>query len=67
MGLRGRRRELLLAGFALLALGVAKVFAFDLTALGSIYRVLSCVALGLLLFVAAFAYQRMRPERERLA
>lgn len=60
LGLRRDRRPLRLAGFALLALAVAKVFLFDLTALASIYRVLSLVALGLLLLTAGFVYQRLR-------
>ena len=60
VGLRHNRRELRLAGFALLLLAVAKVFLFDLSTLGSVYRVASFVALGLLLLTAAFAYQRMR-------
>jgi uncharacterized membrane protein len=59
-GLLWDRRPLRLAGFALLALAIAKVFVVDLAALESIYRVLSFIALGLLLLAAAFAYQRIR-------
>jgi uncharacterized membrane protein len=59
-GLLRDRRPLRLAGFALLALAIAKVFIADLAALESIYRVLSFIALGLLLLAAAFAYQRIR-------
>jgi uncharacterized membrane protein len=58
-GLRGRSRELRLAGFGLLSLAVAKVFLFDLSVLQSEYRVLSLVVLGLLLLAGALAYQRM--------
>jgi uncharacterized membrane protein len=61
LGLRRNKRRLRLAGFGLLALAVAKVFVFDLATLASLYRVLSLVALGLLLLAGAFAYQRMRP------
>lgn len=61
IGLRRRRRPLRLAGLALLVVALGKVFVFDLQALDSIWRVLSCIALGLVLLVAAFAYQRMRP------
>jgi uncharacterized membrane protein len=42
-------------------LTVAKVFLYDLSALTSLYRVVSLIALGLLLLVGAFAYQRLRP------
>jgi hypothetical protein len=63
-GLRRRGRPLRLAGLGLLVVALGKVFVFDLQALDSIWRVLSCVGLGLLLLLAALAYQRMRPERD---
>ena len=59
-GLVLRQRRHRLWGFGLLLLAIAKVFAYDLAALASIYRVASLVALGLLLLAAAFAYQRLR-------
>lgn len=59
-GLMLRRRRHRLWGFGLLLLAIAKVFAYDLAALASIYRVASLVVLGLLLLAAAFAYQRLR-------
>jgi len=59
-GLLRNERRLRLAGFALLAVAIAKVFVFDLSTLESIYRVLSFIALGVLLLAAAFAYQRIR-------
>jgi uncharacterized membrane protein len=62
IGLRRDRLEMRIAGFALLALAFGKVIVFDLSTLDSIYRVASCVALGLLLLGSAFAYQRMRPR-----
>ena len=62
IGLRRDHFELRVAGFSLLGLAFVKVVAFDLAALDSIYRVASCVALGLLLLGSAFAYQRMRPQ-----
>ena len=59
-GLLRDDRRFRLAGFALLAIAIAKVFLVDLSTLESIYRVLSFIALGLLLLAAAFAYQRIR-------
>jgi uncharacterized membrane protein len=58
-----------LAGFALLGLAGAKVMLVDLAQMDSIYRVLSCIALGALLLGSAFAYQRLRPAAlgERMA
>jgi uncharacterized membrane protein len=49
-----------LGGLALLGLAVVKVVVYDLSTLEEIYRVLSFIALGLLLLAGAFAYQRMR-------
>jgi uncharacterized membrane protein len=62
VGLVRDERRLRLAGLTLLAIAVAKVFLFDLAKLESIYRVLSFIALGLLLLSGAFAYQRLRGQ-----
>jgi uncharacterized membrane protein len=51
-----------LGGLALLALVIGKVWTYDLAELEELPRALSFVALGLLLLVGAFAYQRFRPE-----
>jgi uncharacterized membrane protein len=59
-GLRRNVRPLRLAGFALLAVAVGKVFLYDIAKLDQGYRVLSFVVLGLLLLAGAYAYQRMR-------
>jgi uncharacterized membrane protein len=53
-GVRGLR----LGGIALLSLAIAKVFLYDLASLGSLTRVGSFIALGVLLLAAAYAYQR---------
>jgi uncharacterized membrane protein len=62
VGLRRDLREVRLAALGLLATTVGKVFLYDLAALTSVYRVASFIGLGLLLLLAAFAYQRQRPE-----
>jgi uncharacterized membrane protein len=49
-----------LAGLALLALAIAKVYTYDLAELEQLPRVLSFIALGLFLLVGAFAYQRIK-------
>ena len=59
-GLFRDERRFRLAGLTLLGIAVAKVFLYDLAALEEIYRVLSFIALGLLLLAGAFAYQRIR-------
>jgi uncharacterized membrane protein len=53
-------RELRYGGLVLLGLGVAKLFLYDLAELNEIYRVLSFVAVGLVLLTGAYAYQRVR-------
>jgi len=55
-------RPLRLAALGLLLAAVAKVFMFDLATLTSLYRVVSFVGLGVLLLVAAFVWQRVRPR-----
>lgn len=49
-----------LAGLALLTLTIAKVYTYDMAELEELARVLSFIALGLLLLVGAFAYQRIK-------
>lgn len=61
IGLRRRLSAVRVGGLVLLLVTVAKVFAYDLSALDSIYRVASVLMLGLLLLVAALTYQRLRP------
>ncbi len=64
-GLVGDRRELRIGALALLAVTLAKVGLYDLSSLDSMYRVASFVALGMLLLLGAFAWQRLRPEALR--
>ena len=61
-GLLRDDRRFRIAGLALLGVAVAKVYSYDLAALDEIYRVLSFIALGLLLLAGAFAYQRLRRQ-----
>ena len=55
-----RRANSFLRWLALILLGVtvAKVFLYDLSELQRIYRILSFIALGVLLLAISFAYQR---------
>jgi hypothetical protein len=64
-GLLSDRCELRIGALALLAVTLAKVGLYDLSSLDSMYRVASFVALGMLLLVGAFAWQRLRPEALR--
>jgi uncharacterized membrane protein len=63
-GMVRRSVNVRLGGLALLMLAIAKVWTYDLSELEELARALSFVALGLLLLVGAFAYQRFKPEDE---
>jgi uncharacterized membrane protein len=63
-GLLRDERRFRLGGLALLGIAIVKVFLYDLASLDEIYRVLSFIALGLLLLASAFAYQRIRRTAE---
>lgn len=54
------RRKPFLRWLALILIGatVAKVFLFDLAALERVYRILSFIALGVILLAISFAYQK---------
>ena len=59
-GLVRDEKRFRLGGLALLGIAAVKVGLYDLAELDEIYRVLSFIALGLLLLAGAFAYQRIR-------
>jgi hypothetical protein len=60
VGLRVHRTTIRLCGLALLGLATVKVFLVDLAALDVAYRVLSLVALGVLLLVSALVHAQMQ-------
>lgn len=61
LGLRRNKPAIRKGALGVLFLTAGKVFLYDLSTLTSLYRVISFIALGLLLLAAAFAYQRLRP------
>lgn len=63
-GLVRKSANVRLGGLALLMLAIGKVWTYDLSELEELARALSFVALGLLLLIGAFAYQRFKPEEE---
>ena len=58
-GLKRTRRELQIGGFALFGVALAKLFVYDLAFLSSLARAFSFIAVGALLVVAGFFYQRL--------
>src|SRR5439155_24363816 len=69
-GLTRRWRTLRLGGFALFGVTLAKIFLYDLAFLSSLTRALSFIAVGGVLLLAGFFYQRLSEqleERDRAA
>ena len=64
VGLTRRMRRLRVAGFVLFGGALAKLFLYDLATLSSIARALSFLAVGALLLVAGFFYQRLTSDLE---
>jgi uncharacterized membrane protein len=64
IGLRNRSAALRVGGLALFGLSLAKLFLYDLSRLSSITRALSFLAVGAVLLLGGFFYQRLgaRPE-----
>jgi uncharacterized membrane protein len=63
-GLTRRSRALRLGGFALFGVTLAKIFLYDLAFLSSLTRALSFIAVGAVLLLAGFFYQRMSEQLE---
>ena len=67
VGFRFHRVRLRWTALALYGVTVAKVFLFDMAGLDEIYRILAFLVLAILLGVAAFVYQRVRPDHDKPA
>ena len=65
VGLRRRSRPLQLGGFALFGISLAKLFLYDLAQLSSVTRALSFLAVGAVLLLAGFFYQRLSSRVDR--
>jgi uncharacterized membrane protein len=59
LGLKRASPSLRLAGFALFGVSLAKIFLYDLSMLSSVTRALSFLAVGAVLLLAGFFYQRL--------
>jgi uncharacterized membrane protein len=59
LGLVRRSRAIRLAGFGLFGISLAKLFLYDLAYLSSLARSLSFLAVGALLLLGGFFYQRL--------
>jgi hypothetical protein len=59
LGLKRNVASLRLAGFAIFGVSLAKIFLYDLSRLSSVTRALSFLAVGGVLLLAGFFYQRL--------
>jgi uncharacterized membrane protein len=64
LGLTRRSRALRLGGFALFGVTLAKIFLYDLAFLSSLTRAFSFIAVGAVLLLAGFFYQRLSEQLE---
>jgi uncharacterized membrane protein len=62
IGLTRRSRAFRLAGFGLFGVTLAKIFLYDLAFLSSLTRALSFIAVGGVLLLAGFFYQRISEQ-----
>lgn len=65
LGFAGRTRPYRIAGLVMLALAVVRAFLYDLAKVETIYRILSFLALGIILLALAFLYTRNRDRLSR--
>lgn len=63
-GMRRQRQGLRYQGLMLFGITIVKVFIFDLSYLSGIYRVASSMALGIVLLVIAFIYQKVLASKQ---
>jgi uncharacterized membrane protein len=60
VGIFGKYKGVRIGGLALLMLAILKLFFFDLWSLGTLYRIISSISLGLVLLMTSFVYQRYK-------
>jgi len=61
-GLKKRRSVLRIGGFILFAISLGKIFLYDLPSLSSVQRALSFLAVGAVLLLGGFFYQRLSAQ-----
>ena len=61
-GIQGKNRFLRLMGIGLFGVVVAKLFLYDLWSMGGIYKIVSSIALGIVLLSASFVYNKYKDK-----
>jgi uncharacterized membrane protein len=62
VGIRRNYRPIRYFAILLFAITIGKVFLVDLSTLDRVYKMLSVMALGVILLIASYLYQRLRSE-----
>jgi uncharacterized membrane protein len=65
VGLKKGWRSIRVAGLAFFPVSVAKIFLYDLPSLSSVTRALSFLAVGAVLLLGGFFYQRLTADKEK--
>jgi len=60
IGFLRRSRSLRVIAFALFGLSILKIFLYDLSFLGTLYRIFSFIGLGLILLLISYLFQRYK-------
>lgn len=62
VGFTGKYKTLRFGGLLLLLLAISKLFFYDLWSLGTLYRIISSISLGVVLLSISFAYQKYKDK-----
>jgi hypothetical protein len=60
VGVIGKYKSVRIGGLALLILAILKLFFVDLWSLGTLYRIISSISLGVVLMAISFVYQKYK-------
>jgi len=66
IGIVMRSKALRLGGLAILILAILKLFFYDLWNLGTLYRIVSSISLGVVLLLISFAYQKYKSRLKEI-
>lgn len=62
VGIAGKYKGVRIGGMALLILAILKLFFYDLWELGTLYRIIASISLGVALLGISFAYQKYKDK-----
>ncbi len=62
VGIVGKHKGVRVGGLILLSVAILKLFFYDLWSLGTLYRIISSISLGVVLLSISFAYQKYKDK-----